>query len=185
MSTTSPQPLTETEAEYTVQVIKHMFQQMVVLEFYVTNTLSGVQLKDVQISVDVGSSSNPGAFSVMGELPIEDLDYDESKSCYVFMQKQDMSDLVCCSKMRAEMRFNQLEEGDDIGFPDTCPMEDVEVSAGDYMQPAPLPQGQVKSLFEQLKMQSEATTKLQLEYKNLEAAVAGTIHSMNMKQSDL
>merc|ERR1712176_1021223 len=83
--------------------------------------------------------------------------------------------------MESKMTFNQLEDDDTIGFPDEIKLEQVEVSAGDYMSPAPLPPGQVKTLFEQLKNSGEATGKYALEYKNLETAVDGIIHTLNME----
>ena len=69
-------PVTETEAEFAVQLIKHVFEQFVVLEFYITNTLSGVALADAKVTVNPA----PDKFAVVGTVPVDNIAYNTSKS---------------------------------------------------------------------------------------------------------
>lgn len=92
--------------------------------------------------------------------------------------------MICTASMKAMLNFNQLEDGDDIGFPDETPLENAEVLASDYMLPTPLPQGQVKRLFETLKLQGDAVRKMQLDYRSLDQAVPGIIHTLGMEACD-
>merc|ERR1711879_408518 len=65
---------------------------------------------------------------------------------------------------------------------DEYPLEGLEITMGDYMFPRQLPTGQFKSAWEQLTVQGvEATQKLALNFKSLDAAVAGIIQSLNME----
>lgn len=171
--------LTEAEAEYTVDVIKHIFQNVLVLEFYVTNTIEGVALSNTVVEL----TATEGGMAVAGAVPCPDIiKYESHGSCYVVIARTDPSVVASTEIFTARLKFNQLEDGDDIGFPDEYPIENVFVVAGDYMVPSAIPHGQFPSLFEQ--MPHAVQTKLMLEFKSLDVAVQGIINSMNMEPCD-
>merc|ERR1712151_1335302 len=77
------------------------------------------------------------------------------------------------------------EEGDDLGYEDDYPVENIHITTGDYMFPRALPQGQFKSVWEELAAQgTESTQKLLLPYKALDPAVDGIINNLNMSAAD-
>eukprot|EP00392_Amoebophrya_sp_AT5.2_P008271 g8290.t1 len=179
LSCTRATPVTELEAEYSVQLIRHIFPKHIVLEFYITNTLEGVELGEAEVKV----SPPPEKFRVVGMVKCDKVvKFNANESTYVVLEK--MEDGLCTASMPAKLCYNQLEDGDDIGFPDETVLENADVLPGHYVSPTPLPQGQVRPLFEQLKAAGSATVKLQLEFQTIEKAVEGVSHSMGMEPCD-
>merc|ERR1711972_1230580 len=178
-----PKMLTETEAEYTVQVIKHMFKNHVVLEMYVTNTVQGATLDSVEATL---TGLEP-CWSIAGASAINKLEYNQNASAYVILNKlagEEVAGAVT-GTFGAALKFIVKEEGDDLGFEDDYPVESVQITSGDYIYPRALAQGQFKSVWEQLSAQGvETTQKLVLQYKSLEAAVDGVISTLNMEACD-
>jgi coatomer protein complex subunit gamma len=175
-----PKSLTENEAEYTVQVVKHMFKQHAVLEFVVQNTVQGITLEDVSV---VLTGVEP-SWTELGATKINRLEYGQQTALTVVLQKNGGDDRAGAlqGNFGAKLTFLVKEEGDDLGYEDEYPIEGMEVSTGDYMFPRQLPAGQFKSAWEQLTAQGvEATQKLSLTYKSLDAAVAGIIQVLNME----
>ena len=85
----------------------------------------------------------------------------------------------------ASLRFTVKEEGDDLGFEDDYPVENVKISVGDYVYPKMLPAGQHKSAWELLQAQGvEAQAKLSLNFKTLEQAVDYLVQNLNMEPCD-
>merc|ERR1711920_657076 len=74
-----PKYLTESEAEYTVQVIKHMFKDYVVLEMYVNNTVPGVTLENVEARL----SGVSGDWMEAGASAISKLENGQQASAHV------------------------------------------------------------------------------------------------------
>mmetsp|Transcript_96456 Transcript_96456/g.241880 ORF Transcript_96456/g.241880 Transcript_96456/m.241880 type:complete len:923 (-) Transcript_96456:138-2906(-) len=181
--TCKPKFITETEAEYTVQVIKHMFKEHVVLEMYVSNTVSGITLE----SVEARLTGLEPAWSMIGASAINKLEYNQQGSAYVVLAKLGGEDAAgaVTGNFGATLKFIVKEEGDDLGFEDDYPVEAVTITSGDYMFPRALPQGQFKSVWEQLSAQGvESQQKLVLNYRSLEAAVDGVISTLNMEACD-
>jgi len=181
--TCKPKMLTEGEAEYTVQVIKHMFKSHVVLEMYVSNTVQGITLD----STEVRLTGLEPCWSVAGASAINKLEYNQQGSAYVILNKRGGEDVAgaVTGTFGAALKFIVKEEGDDLGFEDDYPVESVHITPGDYMFPRALPQGQFKSVWEQLSAQGvESIQKLVLNYKSLETAVEGVIQTLNMDACD-
>merc|ERR1740121_2642898 len=181
--TCKPKALTEQEAEYHVQVIKHMFKQHVVLEMYVNNTVQGICLENIETRL---TGLEP-CWAMVGASAVAKLDYDQQASAYVVLAKQGGEDSagVVPGNFGSSLRFIVKEDGDDLGYDDDYPMENIHIGTGDYMFPRALPQGQFKSVWEQMSAQGcENVQKLVLNYKSLEAAVDGIINTLNMEPCD-
>jgi len=178
-----PKPLTESEAEYMVQVIKHMFKDHLVLEMNVSNTVSGITLENIQVTL-TGMEPN---WSEIGASAISKLEYGQSASAHAVLMKTGGEDTAgaLTGSIQASLKFIVKEEGDDLGYDDDYPVEAVNITTGDYMFPRALQQGQFKSVWEQLLAQGvEATQKLSLNFKSLESAVEGIINTLNMEPCD-
>merc|ERR1712137_466819 len=177
-----PKALTENEAEYMVQVIKHMFKDHIVLEFVVTNTDQKVILEQVEMQLtgvepsflEVGLTKIPKLEFGMGE-----------ESAYVVLEKVAGGDVGAITiTLGANLKFEIKEDADDVAYEDEYPVENVVFVIGDYCQPRRLAPGQWKSVWEQHGAQSEATQKLVLSYRSVEQAVEGIIQNMNMEVCD-
>lgn len=178
--TCKPKPLTESEAEYTVQVIKHMFRQHVVLEMYISNTVQGITLENIEARL---TGLDPG-WAELGASAISTLAYGQQASAYVVLQKRGGEEVAgaVAASLGATLHFIQKEEDDDLGVDDDYPVENVVINTGDYMFPRQLPAGQFKSVWEQIGTQGAETTKqIQLNFKTLEPAVEHIIDVLRME----
>eukprot|EP00930_Biecheleria_cincta_P060684 TRINITY_DN462_c0_g1_i1.p1 TRINITY_DN462_c0_g1~~TRINITY_DN462_c0_g1_i1.p1 ORF type:complete len:944 (-),score=203.64 TRINITY_DN462_c0_g1_i1:195-2975(-) len=178
-----PKPLTESEAEYTVQVIKHMFKNHLVLEMYVSNTVQGIVLENIEARL-TGLGPN---YSEVGASAISRLEYGQNASAHVLLQKQGGEDQAgaVSGTFGVSLHFLVKEDGDDLGYEDDYPVEKVSIGTGDFMFPRALQQGQFKSVWEQLSAQGvEATQKLSLNFKTLESAVEHIQATLNMASCD-
>jgi coatomer protein complex subunit gamma len=167
--------LTETEAEYTVQVIKHMFKNHMVLELYVSNTVQGFTLENIEIKL-TGFDAN---FKKLGDTQIVKLEYNQQASAYFVLQKTSDS---LASTMGAGLKFIVKEEGDDLGYDDDYPVENIAITVGDYICPKGLPVGQFKSVWDQLATNgTEQEKTMQMNFKTAEAAVDAIIQTLHMQ----
>jgi coatomer protein complex subunit gamma len=179
-----PKNLTESEAEYTVQCIKHMFKDFVCLEMYVTNTVPGISLEKIEARL-TGVS---GAWQEAGAAAISKLDNGQNGSAYIMLRKVGANEEnagALTGNFECALHFTCKEEGDDLGYEDDYPIERVKITVGDFIYPKALPAGQHKSLFEQLASQGHETqAKLSLNFKTLEQAVDYLIGALNMEPCD-
>lgn len=169
----APCPLTESEAEYTVAVIKHMFPQHAMLEFVVANTVPGVSLETIRIALGACAK-----WKNLGQSLIPELGACEAKSAYCLLAKEDAPLGVLAGRFSCTLAFIMKEEGDDLGNEDDYPVEAFSIANADYVLPKPLGPGQFKSAWEQLP--AEHTQKFALPYKSLEAAVPGLIAALHL-----
>lgn len=126
--------LTESEAEYVVHVIKHVFAAHLVLEFICQNTVKGQALRSVWVDVRFDSNSLKSVRSV----PIEQLPFDTSASAFVIFG--------CPAESRPQARFEcalrfTAHESDDAGEPvgpgsnEQYPVAGVDLDISDYIRP--------------------------------------------------
>jgi coatomer protein complex subunit gamma len=165
--------LTEAEAEYTVQVLKHVFPQHTVFEFFVRNTVENVELEHIHIRL---GNVDPSSWKEVGSVPINSLSYGEGKSAFTVLTRQKASPVGTFS---ASLHFIQHEDGDMVGFPDDFPIENVRVVIGDYIGARSLPLGQFPRAWETLAI-NEKVQKYALTHRTLDAAVAGIANALNM-----
>jgi len=173
-----PAYLTEAEAEYTVQVIKHMFKQHIVLEMSVANTVQGVTLENIEVKL---TGIEP-KFAKLGDTSIVKLEYSQQASAYIVLAKksQEFSASFACS-----LKYIVKEDGDDVGYEDDCPVDNATLALGDFMCPRGLPQGQHKSVWEQLGSSgTECQKDMSLNFKSIEAANDAIIATLNMQPNE-
>mmetsp|Transcript_108883 Transcript_108883/g.192559 ORF Transcript_108883/g.192559 Transcript_108883/m.192559 type:complete len:927 (+) Transcript_108883:86-2866(+) len=177
-----PKYLTETEAEYTVQVVKHMFKQALVLEFSCSNTLKGTCLEKIEVKL-TGLEPN---WSQAGDSTIGKLEFEQQASAYVVLNSTSGGEeaLPSAGSFGAALHYIMKEEDDPVGFEDDYPVENVVISVGDYLCPKGLAQGQFRSVWEQFGTAAEATDRFSLNFKTLEVAVDAVIATLNMQPCD-
>ena len=170
-----PQSLTEAEAEYTVQVIKHIFGEFTVFEFYVRNTIEGVVLANVHVKL---ANVDPAVWKEIGSTPIPSLGFAEGKSAFTVLARRKQ---VSTASFPASLHFMQREDGDPVGFPDDFPIEPVKVGMGDYISGRQLPTGQFLRAWDTIGGNGiERVQKYALSYRTLEATVSGLINTLSM-----
>merc|ERR1712137_191726 len=162
-------PLTESETEYTVSCVKHMFAEHLVLQFNCINTLNDQLLEEVSVRVEVDS----GEFELLEEIPLESLPYDTVGVTYVILQKEantlPMGSLSCTLKFTAKEIDPSTGEPDATGFEDDYQLEEVEVTIADYMSVWVSPNPQ--ALWDQVGEENQVVEKYALNsFKSLEQA---------------
>merc|ERR1712025_167885 len=94
-----PAELTESETEYTVACIKHVFPRHVVLQFDCTNTLADQLLEQVRVDIEVGEG-----WTMVQEIPAPRLEYNVGGTIYVVVSMpEELSE--CVATIAANLKF--------------------------------------------------------------------------------
>ncbi|KAL0422745.1 UNVERIFIED_CONTAM: Coatomer subunit gamma-2 [Sesamum latifolium] len=140
----TPVELTEAETEYSVNVVKHIYDSHVVFQYNCTNTIPEQLLENVTVIVD---ASDAEEFSEVGTKPLRSLPCDTPGQTFVAFEKPEGVPAV--GKFSMERRFAvhkkwswrlkmidvdpSTGEAEDDGVEDEYQLEDFEVVAADYI----------------------------------------------------
>ncbi|KAF8113891.1 hypothetical protein N665_0044s0006 [Sinapis alba] len=130
----SPVELTEAETEYSVNVVKHIFESHVVFQYNCTNTVPEQLLERVNVIVDASEAEE---FSELSSKPLNSLPYDSPGQAFVAFEKPEGVPAV--GKFSNTLTFVVKEvdpntgEAEDDGVEDEYQLEDLEVVPADYM----------------------------------------------------
>ncbi|PAV76867.1 hypothetical protein WR25_25967 [Diploscapter pachys] len=133
----APTSLTESVAEYTVQLIKHVYANHVVLQFNCRNTLNDQLLEDVHVELEDSDKD----WVVEHDIPIESLPYGETKPAYLLLPFPESGSVI--GTFSAALRFKVKDvdpatgepESDDT-YEDRYVLEEAEVTVADSVQPS-------------------------------------------------
>ncbi|MCL7036028.1 hypothetical protein MKW94_009516 [Papaver nudicaule] len=129
----APVELTEAETEYSVNVVKHIFDGHVVFQFNCTNTIPEQLLENVTVIMDASEAED---FSEVSLKPLASLPYDSPGQTFVAFEKPEG---VVVGKFANTLRFIVKEvdpstgEAEDDGVEDEYQLEDLEVDSADFM----------------------------------------------------
>jgi coatomer protein complex subunit gamma len=179
-----PVMLTESETEYVVQCTKHIFQNHVVLQFSVQNTIEDQRLDNVTVLVDDSESE---VFSASGEIATEGIRYGESKNCFTVLERNADAALAT-STFNCELRFTVVqvdpatgeEEGDT--FDEEYPLEDLTISTSDFMAKVTVPD--FRKAWEVVGSANEVLEKFALQFKKMEDAINAVVDFLGMQPCD-
>lgn len=180
----SPVQLTESETEYVVQCIKHVFANHVVLQFSVQNTIEEQRLDNVTVVID---DSDSEVFSVSGEIAVDGISYGDTKNCFAVLERNGDAPLTL-GNFTCELRFLVVqvdpatgeEEGD--AFEEEYPLEDLEISTSDFMAKVSVPD--FRKAWEAVGNSNEVLEKFALQFKKMEDAVSAVIDFLGMQPCD-
>jgi coatomer protein complex subunit gamma len=176
--------LTETEMEYVVTCVKHVFETHVVLQFSVLNTLDEQRLKDVIVNVTVGE---PDFYVVDMVVPASVAKYGEQASCYVALKR--LGD-AAPTGLSCQLAFKVVTvdpttgeaDADDEGYDEEYPLEDMELLTHDFMAKRNV--GDFRRNWEQMDTEGEVEEKFALQFKKLEEAVLAVTDLLGMLPAD-
>ncbi|KAF2659262.1 coatomer subunit gamma [Lophiostoma macrostomum CBS 122681] len=134
--------LTESETEYVVTAIKHIFKDHIVLQYEVKNTLPDTVLLDVQMVV---SPEDDGDVQLEEEfiIPAPKLATNEPGTIYVSFKRLETESQFVATSFTNILKFtskeidpstNEPEDGD--GYEDEYQVEDLDLNGADYVVPA-------------------------------------------------
>eukprot|EP01125_Pyxidicula_operculata_P013280 TRINITY_DN4391_c0_g1_i1.p2 TRINITY_DN4391_c0_g1~~TRINITY_DN4391_c0_g1_i1.p2 ORF type:complete len:805 (-),score=190.65 TRINITY_DN4391_c0_g1_i1:2803-5217(-) len=188
LNSSSPVQLTEADAAYRVNVVKHLFRRHTIFQYNITNTIPTQLLKNV--TVEIGSDDDHG-FSVAKIVPCESISCDETSEVYVVISRPQIDEdykFHTCSFWN-NMLFKthdvdaQTGEADVEGFADEFPLDDVEFAVNDYIRKNPLPNfGEV---WQNTESQPQSITTFSLStVNNIKEGVAEMIRFFGLAPCD-
>ncbi|KAG6502410.1 hypothetical protein ZIOFF_042303 [Zingiber officinale] len=130
----APVELTEAETEYSVNVVKHIFDSHVVFQYNCTNTITEQLLEMVTVFVDASEAEE---FSEVATKPLRSLPYDLPGQTFVAFEKPE--GVPAMGKFSNLLKFVVKEvdpatgEAEEEGVEDEYQLEDLEIVAADYM----------------------------------------------------
>ena len=131
--------LTESETEYVVTAIKHIFNEHIVLQYEVKNTLPDTILENV--SVVATPSDEDESLEDEFIMPVAALRTDEPGTIYVSFKRNTESPFVATS-FSSTLKFTTKEidptsgEPDSEGYEDEYEVDSLELAGSDYILPA-------------------------------------------------
>lgn len=132
--------LTESETEYVVTAIKHIFKDNIVLQYDVKNTLDSVVLTDVSV-VAVPSDETEGLEEDF-IIPIAKLTPDTPMTAYVAFKRTDGAEAFTATQFANSLKFTTKEidpstgEPEESGYDDEYDIEPLNLTGADYVVPA-------------------------------------------------
>ncbi|KZF19275.1 coatomer subunit gamma-1 [Xylona heveae TC161] len=133
--------LTESETEYVVSAVKHIFKEYIVLQFDIKNTLPDTVLENVSM---VASPSDEEEAGLEEEfiIPVPKLATDEPGTVYVAFKRVDGGASLPTTSFTNILKFTSKEidpttgEPEEEGYDDEYQVEDLELLGSDYVLPA-------------------------------------------------
>eukprot|EP01041_Mallomonas_annulata_P000651 gene651-1260_t len=176
--------LTETEMEYVVTCVKHIFEKHIVLQFSVLNTIDDQRLKNARVEVEPDDAE---CYEVLHTIPTPIARYGEPSYCFVALTR--VGEPVS-STLKCELHFNVVQvdpntgevEGDEEGYADEYPLEELELGTNDYM--AKTSTGDFRRSWDQMGTDGEVLEKFALQFKKLEDAVNAVCDFLGMQAVD-
>ncbi|KAH9868140.1 hypothetical protein J1614_007212 [Plenodomus biglobosus] len=177
--------LTESETEYVVTAIKHIFKDHIVLQYDIKNTLPDTVLLDVEMVV---TPEDDGDVQLEEEfiIPAPKLPTNEPGTVYVSFKRLETESQFIAASFTNVLKFTskeidpstgEPEDGD--GYPDEYQIEDLYVTGADYVVPAYA--GSFDNVWEQSNGE-KATETLQLEnVKSISDATEQVIKTLSLQ----
>lgn len=139
-SSTKPVQLTESETEYQVSCVKHIFKEHVVFQFNVSNTIPDTLLE--QVAVMMQPSDDDAGLTEDFIMPIATVTVANSPGTVYASFTRDVPEDYQMSSFQCTLKFVSKEvdpstgEPEAEGYEDEYQLEDTELSAADYIIPS-------------------------------------------------
>ncbi|KAL4398885.1 coatomer subunit gamma [Malassezia pachydermatis] len=137
-SPSTPVPLTESETEYMVTAVKHVFAEHIVLQYNVTNTLAEIVLEEVMVVV--GGLIEAGLEEEF-IVPVPTLSAAMPSGTVYVSLRRDASLPFPLATLSNTLRFISKEvdpasgEPEEEGYQDEYQTEELDLGVADYVQP--------------------------------------------------
>ncbi|KIJ66406.1 hypothetical protein HYDPIDRAFT_86985 [Hydnomerulius pinastri MD-312] len=182
-SSVKPVQLTESETEYQVTCVKHIFKEHIVFQFNVSNTLPDTVLEDVSVLMQLQTESGLTEDFIM---PVASLTASTSPSIVYVSFTRDSPEEYVTASFQCILKFISKEldpstgEPEEEGYEDEYQLEEVELSAGgDYIIPS---YSSFSSEWDRLRSGATATETFSLSaMESIKAACDSIIEILNME----
>lgn len=184
--------LTESEMEYVVSCVKHIFNDHIVLQFSVVNTIDDQRLKDVGVAVEI---SDEDLYAFESEIQAPVAKYGETAYCYVVLARvmnEEAEETLPGANVSisCNLKFHVIQvepttgeiEGDEDGYEEEYALESLDINTNDFMAKITYPD--FRKLWEQTGTEGEVLEKFALQFKKLSDAVTAVIDFLGMQPCD-
>lgn len=133
-----PVELTESETEYVVTAVKHVFKENIVVQYDIKNTLPDTVLENVTV---IATPSEDDVLEDDFIIPAPKLSPNEPGAVYVAFKKLGGEHSVPVTSFTNNLKFTSKEidpttgEPEEEGYEDEYQVEDLELSGSDYVIP--------------------------------------------------
>jgi len=180
-SSAKPVELTESETEYVVTAVKHIFAEHTVFQFNIRNTVDAVQLEQVSVLMTPSDESGLAEDFI---IPIPTLAANSAGVVYVSFTREDPDQFQAASFSNA-LKFVSKEidpdsgEPEEDGYDDEYQVEELDLGAGDYLIPS---YASFQSEWDRLRTGAQATETFALTaLDSLKAACDSIVELLNME----
>ena len=175
-----PVELTESETEYTVAVIKHVFPAHLVLQFDVTNTLADQLLEAARVELEV-----PEGWNLIAEVAAPRLEYNVGGTIYCVLETpEELGE--CVASLAANLKFTVKdcdpatgEPDSDDGYDDEYQLEDIDITVADHV--SRVMKGNFGAAWEEIGEDFELEDTFQLPFKTMEEAVKNIVTYLGLQ----
>ncbi|KAK9479463.1 adaptin N terminal region-domain-containing protein [Lipomyces japonicus] len=185
-----PVALTESETEYVITGVKHLFKQHVVLQYDVQNTLPDTVLEDVSVVATPTPEDGDDEEEEEGRSYVEEfiitiprLDPETTGTVYVAFTRPSTTAYASTS-FASTLRFTSKEidpssgEPEDEGYEDEYQVEDLDLGVGDFLVPTYV--GNFTHMWDQLSFESSETYALS-GINSLQEAINTIVTTLSMQ----
>ncbi|KAK5131941.1 hypothetical protein LTR08_000453 [Meristemomyces frigidus] len=177
--------LTESETEYVVSAVKHLFKEHLVLQFDIKNTLADYVLADVSV-LCTATAADEEASALEDEfvIPAEALKTDEPGIVYVSFARPADGFVVASFTNVLKFTLKEIDpttsEPEEGGYEDEYEVGDLQLTGADYVLPAFA--GSFDDIWNGLDGEEEAEETLQLAHaKSVAEAVEWLVKTLGMQ----
>jgi coatomer protein complex subunit gamma len=134
--------LTESETEYVVSAVKHVFKDHFVVQYDIKNTLPNTVLDEVTVVVATSAEEDEPSLEEEFIIPAPRLATNEPGIVYVAFKKVAGEHSFPITSFTNVLRFTTKEidptngEAEESGYEDEYQVEDLDLSGADYVMPA-------------------------------------------------
>jgi len=176
--------LTDPKAEYLIKLRKIFFDNYVVLEFNVTNTLADHVLREVNVEFNLQNDN----LKLVNATSINEIRANDNSNCYLIIAKNPEFKILAFNSGDCFMKFKVREVGPDgkprgAEYDDEYQLEEFSVGVNDYIQPAALPVDKKFEKYWQELTQAGAIqqdSSYQLSYKTLDSSIKSLVKHFGM-----
>ena len=140
LKSSAPVELSESETEYAVTAVKHVFKEHIVIQYDVKNTLPDTILEDVSVIATPEDEDESLQFDFV--VPAPKLPTNEPGVVYVAFKKVGGEHSFPVTSFTNNLKFTTKEidpttgEPEETGYEDEYQVEDLELTGSDYVIPA-------------------------------------------------
>lgn len=183
VKSTSVSALTESELEYLVHVRKHIFNEHVIFDFRVENTMSELLLRNVRVDMEPADEETAAAWEITHVIDSSEVRKGEPQHTYVCV-KHNESEGYPSAAWEARMYFLTIELDssgeplDDQGIEEDFELEQVTLALKDFIIPRPITG--FKTTWEQFGKEVEVRADFEIPFRSTEEAFQKTHELLGM-----